>query len=106
MIIIIIIDILLNSKNKDLYTKNLKDMYKSKNDILFIILIGILSFIGTASQFEGQSLAPNPSYSIAITEMYPLIILGLVYIFYNKKITLTQLLGILIIFFSIDLINS
>lgn len=106
LIIVILINITINSESKALLKRNIEDIYKSNNDILIILLVGILSFIGTASQFEGQSQAPNPSYSIAITEMYPLIILGLVYIFYKKKITLSQLLGIVIIFFAIDLINS
>ncbi len=103
---IMITILFLNSKNKILIIKNIKDIYESNKDILLIIFTGILSFIGTASQFEAQSLAPNPSYSAAIIETYPIIILGLIYVYYKKKITITQVLGILIIFFSIDLINS
>ena len=85
MMTIILVNISINSENKTLIIKNMNDIYKSNKDILLIIFTGILSFIGTASQFEAQSLAPNPSYSTAIIETYPIIILGLIYIFYKKK---------------------
>ena len=97
---------LFNKKLNHKINKDIVFLLKHTNFILLITIVGILFFIGDTGQQIGQALAPNPSYSAAICNSYPLVLLFLSYLYFKISLTMNEIIGCFIILGSIVLINN
>lgn len=87
---------------------SLKILATNPGILIFAILAGTAAMAGNILYFYSQQSAPNinPGVMTAISNGAIILSIVLPFIFYGKKITLKQIIGIIILFFSFIMLGD
>ncbi len=79
----------------NIITKN-NFLVTEKNTLLFLILVGIFSFLGNLFLTKSMLLAKNPGYTLVISSTNVILVTIGSYFLFKSEITITKLIGMII----------
>jgi len=77
----------------------------SLSTVALLIIMGLLSFAGNYAQFLATTSAPNPGLAVAAVSLQSALIAILAVIFFKDKLTMIQVLGIIVGLVGITMIS-